>query len=277
MLYLIATPIGNLEDITLRALSVLKSCDYVLAEDTRKTQILLSHFKISKKCISFQKFSEKKQEAKVLADLQNDKNIALLSDAGTPLISDPGESLVKACIKQKLPLTALPGACSPINALVLSGFQSIPFQFRGFLKRKAGELKKQILQMLSYSGTSIAFESPHRLIASLKLLQKLDPERKISVAREMTKMFEESVQGTAEELIEYFSDDNHPLKGEIVLLMEEKEYPLENNNENDPNYLELEELLTILKEKFSLTNKEALKLAAKILKTKKNVLYKKSL
>ncbi len=271
MLYLIATPIGNLEDITLRALTILKSCDYVLAEDTRKTQILLSHFKISKKCISFEKFSEQKKEANILADLKADKNIALLSDAGTPLISDPGESLVQACIKQKLPFTALPGACSPINALVLSGFQSIPFQFRGFLKRKAGELKKQILQMLSYSGTSIAFESPHRLIASLKLLKKLDPERKISVVREMTKVFEESVQGTAEELIEYFSDANHPLKGEIVLLIEEREYPLENEN------IELEELLNILKEKFSLTNKEALKLAAKILKTKKNVLYKKSL
>ena len=271
MLYLIATPIGNLEDITLRALSILKSCDYVLAEDTRKTQILLSHFHISKKCLRFEKFSEKKQEAKVLKDLHNQKNIALLSDAGTPLISDPGESLVAACIKQKLPLTALPGACSPINALVLSGFQSFPFQFRGFLNRKAGELKNQLLQMLSYSGTSIAFESPRRLIGSLKLLKKLDPTRKIAIAREMTKMFEESLQGTAEELIEHYEDAKNKLKGEIVILIEEKEYPLETQD------LELDKLLNILKEKFSLTNKEALKMAAKILKTKKNVLYKKSL
>lgn len=267
MLYLVATPIGNLEDITLRALKVLKSCDYILAEDTRKAKILLNHFQIEKKCKSFQKFSEKKQEAEILGDLKNGKEIALLSDAGTPLISDPGESLVQACVEKGLALTALPGACSVINALVLSGLAAAPFQFKGFLSKKTNELKKELMQMLFFQGTSIAFESPHRLMETLKMIDQLDPKRKVAVAREMTKMFEESISGTAEKLIRHFAEN--PLKGEIVLLIEKNAI-----SEAD---IELNELLEILKEQFALSTKEALKMAAKILKIKKNVLYKKSL
>ena len=191
----------------------------------------------------------------------------LLSDAGTPLIADPGESLIRACVKENLSFTALPGACSVINALVLSGFSSSVFQFRGFLKRKAGELKKQLLKMLAYRGTSIIFETAKRLLSSLKMIDTLDPQRQLTVAREMTKMFEEIAKGRAKDLIEHFS--KRPIKGEIVLLMEEKEFPLEN--------LALEELLETLKEQFALSNKEALKMAAKILNKKKSDLYKKSL
>ncbi|MFA5250481.1 MAG: 16S rRNA (cytidine(1402)-2'-O)-methyltransferase [Parachlamydiales bacterium] len=267
MLYLIATPIGNLEDITLRALKILRECDYILAEDTRNSGVLLRHFQITKKCLAFEKFSEKKLEEKILEDLEKGQKIALISDAGTPLISDPGESLVRSCLKKKLPFTYLPGACSVIGALVLSGFKNSPFQFRGFLEKKTEKLKEQLRRLLAYRGTSVAFESPHRIEKTLKALQKLDPKRNLAVAREMTKLFEETRRGKPAELIEHFS--KNPPKGEIVLIIEEGPCPLEE--------IKPEELLEILKEEFALSTKEALKMAAKILKTKKNQLYKKLL
>ncbi len=266
MLYISAIPIGNLEDITLRVLRILKSCDYILAEDTRKAKILLSHYKIPKKVFKFEKFSEKKKETGILQDLEEGKEIVLLSDAGVPLICDPGENLIKACQKKRLKVTALPGACSVINALVLSGFNTEPFQFLGFLKRKDKEKKRQILKMLFFSGTSIIFESAKRILSFLKLIQQLDPQREIVIAREMTKLFEEIKRGTAEELLEYYTE--MPLKGEIVLLTGERKNFLE--AEKFP----LEDLLQVLQEEFGLSKKEALKMAAKILKQKKSGLYK---
>lgn len=266
MLYLTATPIGNLEDISLRALRVFRECDYILAEDTRKALVLLRHFKIQKKVLKFEKFSEKKREARVLADLQGGKNIVLISDAGTPLISDPGESLVRGCIARNLKFTALPGSCSVINALVLSGMVSSIFQFRGFLKRKDSERRLQLLQILSYGGTSVVFETAPRLLKTLEQIYELDPGRELAVAREMSKKFEEVRRGTVSDLIGYFSRCSP--KGELVLIVKEREFPLED--------LKLEELLKILREKFALSNKEALKKASKILKRKKSELYKQA-
>ncbi len=268
MLYLISTPIGNLSDISFRAISTLKEVDYILAEDTRLSLKLLDRYEIKKKIFSFHKFKEKSEERRIIEDLQNGKNIALISDAGTPLISDPGESLVKKCQDENIPYTHIPGACSVINSLVLSGYKTAPFQFLGFLEKKESALKKQLTQMLFFQGTSLAFETPHHIINPLTLFQIVAPDCKIIITREMTKKFEEIINGTAAELITHFTKKEP--KGEMVFVIERKDLF------SSPD-IALNELLEILQQNFSLPFKEALKMAAKILKTKKSELYKKTL
>ncbi|HSW72474.1 MAG TPA: 16S rRNA (cytidine(1402)-2'-O)-methyltransferase [Chlamydiales bacterium] len=266
MLYLIASPIGNLGDITLRALEILKKCDYILCEDTRRSRILLDHFGIQKPLKSFHKFSEKKEERGILGDLRQGMEIGLLSDAGTPTIADPGRDLIVRVIEEGLPFTALPGPCSLIQGLVLSGFPSERFQFLGFLSKKESEELKVLKSMLFFNGTSICYVPPNRLINTLECLEELSANANLGVARELTKIHEECVRGNPTTLISHFK--NNPPKGEIVLLVEKGKIEEEE--------IPLEELLPLLQESFSLSLKEAIKMAAKLLGKPKKIIYNKT-
>ncbi len=263
MLFLVATPIGNLGDISERALETLRSSDLILCEDTRHSQILLRHFGIEKPLLSFHQFNEKEREERVLTHLREDRTVSLLSDAGTPLISDPGHWLIQACVREDLPFSLIPGPCSPIQALALSGFETDRFQFIGFLPREAGPLKAKLLASLFYRGTTIAFESPQRILASLKAIEKISPERELAVARELTKTYEECRRGTASELIAHFQEKKP--RGEIVLLLREGTPPDEE--------IGIVEMIEILQELHGLTSKEAIKAAAKLKDLPKSEIY----
>ncbi len=216
-LYLVSTPIGNLRDLTCRALEILKKVDYVLCEDKRKAQILFSFYKLKKPLVLFHKFCEKKQEKKILEDLKQEKEIALISEAGTPIICDPGESLLQKVIEEKLVFEVIPGACSVITALLISGFDPSRFQFVGFLPKKKGARKTLLQEMLAFPGTSLAFESPYRIIATLEILQTLSENASVALARELTKKYEECLRGTPAYLLQHFA--RKPPKGEFTLLL----------------------------------------------------------
>lgn len=217
MLYLVATPIGNLSDITFRAIEILKSCDYILCEDTHHSQHLLHHYQIHKPLQSYHKFNEAATEQQILHDLTTGKQIALISDAGTPGISDPGARLVKLCTEHHISVTSIPGPCAAIQALAQSGLDTDRFQFWGFLPKKEGDLRRSLQEILSYAGTTICYESPNRLLDVLQLLDAIAPTRHLVVCRELTKKFEETQRGTAKALWDHWQ--HHPLKGEIVLLI----------------------------------------------------------
>lgn len=269
MLYLVATPIGNLKDITLRALEILKECDYILCEDTRYTAILLKHFEIKKPLESFHKFNEKLKENKIILDLKNGLTVALVSDAGTPGISDPGAKLVQACIQEEIQVTSIPGPCAAVVALSCSGLASDRFQFFGFLPRKAGELKTVLQEILTYPSTTVCYESPHRLLKVLEAIHQLAPERRLVVARELTKKHEELNRGTALEQINHFQ--SNVLKGEIVLLISGK---TDSKQEADWSQLSPEEHVSLLEKEYKLSRQEAIKMAAKIRGVPKREIYK---
>lgn len=212
MLYLVATPIGNLSDFSSRAQETLQSVDYILCEDTRTSRVLLEKYHIKKPLKSFHKFNETLNTASILQDLAKGLSIALISDAGTPTVSDPGEKLIASCIQHNLPLTHIPGPSALITALVLSGFPSSPFQFLGFLPKKPHDYKKALSDLLSYPGTTLIYESPHRLTTLLSLLP---PERNLSISRELTKKFEQTLRGPAKELRAHF--EIHPPRGEFTV------------------------------------------------------------
>jgi 16S rRNA (cytidine1402-2'-O)-methyltransferase len=216
MLYLVATPIGNLEDITIRALNTLRSCDYVLCEDTRHSGRLLKHFEISKPLKSFHKFNEAKREEMLISDLKSGLNVALISDAGTPCLSDPGCRLVARCVAEGIKIVPIPGACAAIAGLIGSGFDTDSFHFYGFLPKKSGQLTTKLKQILENKTTAICYESPHRILKVLKILVELDPDCPIVIARELTKKFEEFLRGTAQSLL--ISCTARPPKGELVVL-----------------------------------------------------------
>ncbi|MBE0653399.1 MAG: 16S rRNA (cytidine(1402)-2'-O)-methyltransferase [Bacteroidales bacterium] len=217
---MVPTPIGNLQDITLRALDVLKKADLILAEDTRKSSILLKHYQISSPLQSFHKFNEHKNLGYIMRQLSEGKEIALISDAGTPGISDPGFLLVRECIKNEIEVETLPGATAFIPALVNSGLPSERFCFEGFLPQKKGRNKK-MEELKEEKRTMIFYESPFRLLKTLELFSTwFGSERKAAVARELTKIHEETVRGSLEELMEYFKEKT--IKGEIVIVVEGK-------------------------------------------------------
>lgn len=217
-LYVIPTPIGNLEDMTFRAVRVLKEVDFILAEDTRTSGILLKHFGISTKMLSHHKFNEHKSVEHITDKIRSGLNFALISDAGTPSISDPGFLLVKTCIENGVEIECLPGATAFVPALVVSGLPSDRFCFEGFLPQKKGKNKK-VQSLVSEERTMIFYESPFRLVKTLELfMQYFGFERKACVSREISKMYEENVRGTLKELTEYFSSKT--VKGEIVIVIE---------------------------------------------------------
>jgi 16S rRNA (cytidine1402-2'-O)-methyltransferase len=216
MLYVVATPIGNLGDITVRALEVLKSVDVIAAEDTRYSGMLLKHFEIKKPLVSYHEHNEAMRTAQLVDRLAGDENVALITDAGTPALSDPGARLIRACIERGLPLTIIPGPSSILAALVGSGFSTERFYFGGFLPVKSGQRERELRAMAERGETTIFFESPYRLTKTLAVCTDIMPDRQLCVARELTKKFEEFRHGIASELLAHY--EAHPPKGEIVLV-----------------------------------------------------------
>ena len=218
MLYVVATPIGNLGDITLRALEILKDVDLIAAEDTRHSGILLKHYQIKKPLISYHEHNEAMRTAQLIERLAVGEKIALITDAGTPGLSDPGARLIRECIKRELPFTVIPGPSSIATALVGSGFSAERFFFGGFLPNKSGQRERELrVAAAAREETSIYFESPYRLTKTLKTCGEIMPDRQLCVARELTKKFEEFRRGTPAELLIHY--EAHPPKGEIVLVI----------------------------------------------------------
>ena len=217
MLYVVATPIGNLRDITLRALEVLKAVDLVAAEDTRHSGMLLKHFEIKKPLLSYHEHNEAMRTAQLVERLAAGEKIALITDAGTPGLSDPGARLIRECIKRELPFTVIPGPSSIPTALVGSGFSTDKFFFGGFLPVKSGQRERELRTAADREETTIFFESPYRLTKTLKACIDVMPDRQLCVARELTKKFEEFRRGAASELLAHY--EAKPAKGEIVLLI----------------------------------------------------------
>jgi len=219
MLYVVATPIGNLGDITLRAIETLKSVDVVAAEDTRRSGMLLKHLGIKKPFISYHEHNEATRTTELVGRLARGENVALITDAGTPALSDPGLRLIRECIKREVPFTIIPGPSSILTALVGSGFSTHKFSFRGFLPVRSGQRERELRAAAESEATVIFFESPYRLTKTLAACVDIMSDRQLCVARELTKKFEEFRSGTANELLAHYQ--LHPPKGEIVLVISE--------------------------------------------------------
>ena len=266
-LYIVATPIGNLEDITLRALRILKEVDLIAAEDTRNTLKLLNHFEISKPLISYHRHNEEVKKNILIEKLKNGENIAIVSDAGTPGISDPGEEVIKEAIKENICVIPIPGACAMVNALICSGIDTKEFTFLGFLPINK-KLRKQKLEEIRISTkTIVLYEAPHKIEQTLSDLKDILEKRNIVLAREITKIHEEFIRMEINELIEYAKG----IKGEIVLIIEGNENV---QIQNDLNNLTLEEHYKFY-ENQGLEKKEIIKKIAKDRNLSKNEVYKK--
>jgi len=217
-LYLVPTPIGNLQDISLRALELLKSVDLILAEDTRKTGILLKHFSISRPLRSHHKFNEHREIDRLTDEIKKGKNMALVSDAGTPGISDPGFLLLRKCIEEGIEVETLPGATAFVPALLNSGLPCDRFCFEAFLPVKKGRASR-IAELSKEKRTVVIYESPHRLLKTLKqFAEQAGESRRVSVSREISKIHEETVRGSLADLVKHFTENNP--RGEIVLVLE---------------------------------------------------------
>ena len=276
ILYIVATPIGNLDDITLRAIKTLQEADLIAAEDTRHTLKLLNHLEISKPMISYhrhnvEKINKKKDFVIAFSDyneLKNGKNIALVSDAGTPGICDPGEEVIKKCIELGIKIVPIPGACAMINSLICSGIDTKEFTFLGFLPLNKKLRKKKLEEIEKSNKTVIIYEAPHKLETTLKDLQKiLNEERKITLAREITKIHEEFIRGNINEIIQ----KSENLKGEIVLIIEGNK---ESEEENSLNNLTIEEHYKFY-ENQGFSKKDIIKKVAKDRNMNKNEVYQK--
>jgi len=216
-LYLVATPIGNLEDITLRALRVLRECSVVAAEDTRHTGQLLTHFGLRKQMISYFRFNEARRGAEILDRLRCGETVALVTDAGSPGISDPGERIVAEVLASGLRVESIPGACALVAGLTASGLPTESFHFAGFLPHKSGQRARRLAELGAIPGTLVLYESPFRVERLLGELQRILPGRRVVLARELTKKFEEWLRGTPEELLAEWS--RRPRKGEFVVMI----------------------------------------------------------
>lgn len=216
-LYLVATPIGNLEDITLRALRTLRECDLIAAEDTRHTGQLLRHYEISKPMISYFKFNEARRSEEIIERLRSGQTIAVVTDAGTPGISDPGERVVRAVLRAGCRVEAVPGPCAFVAALTASGLDTAAFHFAGFLPHKSGQRRNALEQLKERGVTIVLYESPYRIEKLLGELAEIMPGRTVVLARELTKKFEEYLRGTPAELLAHFS--KRQPRGEFVVLI----------------------------------------------------------
>ena len=269
ILYIVATPIGNLEDITIRAINILKEVDCIAAEDTRHTLKLLNHLEISKPLISYHRHNEETKSDILLEKLKNGENIALVSDAGTPGICDPGEEIICKCIEEKIKIVPIPGACAIVNALICSGLDTKKFLFLGFLSINKKIRKEELEKIKNSQETIIIYEAPHKLKETLKDLSNILENRKITIARELTKIHEEFVRGTAKELLETFQE----VKGEMVLIIEKNQVKIKTNEEILAN-LTLEEHYNYYEEK-GFEKKEIIKKIAKDRNLPKNEIYQK--
>lgn len=266
-LYIVATPIGNLEDITLRAIQILKSVDLIAAEDTRHTLKLLNHLEISKPLISYHRHNEDIKTGVLIGKLLEGQNVALVSDAGTPGICDPGEVVIKKCIEEKIEVIPIPGACAMINALIISGIDTKEFTFLGFLPLNKKLRKEKLDEVRQSEKTIILYEAPHKLNSTLKDLKEILEDRQVVLARELTKIHEELVRGNIEEIIEKAEN----LKGEMVLIIEGNK---KGNIKYEFKNLSLEEQYKLY-EKQGFEKKEIIKKIAKDRGLSKNEVYQK--
>ena len=264
-LYLVATPIGNLEDITLRALKILKEVDLIAAEDTRNTLKLLNHFKITKPLISYHRHNEEIKVDNLISKLKNGENIAVVSDAGTPGISDPGEVIVKSAIENNIEVIPIPGACAAINALIASGLDTKEFTFDGFLPLNKKARREKLNELKNETKTAIIYEAPHKLQNTLEDLKKIVEKRKIVLGREITKIHEEFIRGNIDEII----SKNTNLKGEMIILLEGA---TKKEEEKNINKLSIEEHYNYYKN-LGLDKKEIIKKISKDRGVSKNEIY----
>ena len=267
-LYLVATPIGNLEDITIRALNVLKEVDLIAAEDTRHTLGLLNHFEISKPLISYYKQTEKARSEILIEKLKEGKNIAIVSDAGTPGISDPGEEIVKVAIENSIEIIPIPGACAAINALIASGLSTKEFSFIGFLSAVKKEKKEKLEEIKYETRTLILYEAPHKLKGTLEMILEVLGDRKIVLARELTKIHEEFIRDKVSSIL----DRIETIKGEFVILIEGSSVSKKDIEEENINSLSLDEHYDLYKNE-GLSKKEIIKKIAKDRNVNKNEIY----
>lgn len=269
ILYVVATPIGNLEDITLRALKILKEVDLIAAEDTRQTLKLLNHFEISKPLISYHRHNEEIKTEILIKKLKEGQNIALVSDAGTPGICDPGEEVIKKCIEENINVIPIPGACALINALIGSGIDTSNFIFLGFLPLNKKLRNQKLKEIKNSIYTTIIYEAPHKLNSTLKDLKEIIEDRQIVLARELTKIHEEFIRGNISEILE----KSNEIKGEIILVIEGRKVIQE---ENSLNNLSLEEHYKYY-EAEGLNKKDIIKKIAKDRNVNKNEIYQRFL
>lgn len=252
-LYLVATPIGNLEDMTFRAVRTLKEVDYIYCEDTRTSKTLLDHYEINTKLKSVHLFNENEISAEIIKNVKEGLNIAIISDAGLPVISDPGWIVVKEAIDADIDVVVIPGASAGISALIASGITAHPFYFAGFLNSKASKRKEELKKLYQKEETIIFYESPHRIEETLKILVELYPNRKMVLARELTKKHEEYLRGTPEELLSVVDT----IKGEMVIILEGNNNP-ETDIVKDLNGLTIEEHYNYYIEQ-NMSDKDAMK------------------
>lgn len=271
-LFLVPTPIGNLKDITLRALEVLKEVDIIAAEDTRQTLKLLNHFEIRKSLMSYHKHNEQAKGDEIISKLKEGKNIAIVTDAGTPGISDPGAIVVSKCIDENIEFEVLPGATAITTALVYSGLDTTKFLFRGFIPRETKERKILLDEIKHSKETLIFYESPHRILSTLTFLRDNLGNRKIALCRELTKLYEEIKRGTIDELIEEMKDKN--IKGEFVMVVEGlSDEEIEKNNRKKWEDISIKEHIELLMSEGN-SKKESIKMVAKERNLPKSEVYK---
>ncbi len=267
-LYLVATPIGNLEDITLRALRILKEVDLIAAEDTRHTLKLLNHFEISKPLISYYKQNESTRSAELVEKLKIGKNIAIVSDAGTPGISDPGEQIVKCCIQANIEVVPIPGACALVNALICSGITTREFCFLGFLSAVKKERREKLEELKYETKTLIFYEAPHKLKNTLEEMLQIFGDREIVLARELTKMHEEFIRGNLSDILENIDTP----KGEFVIIVDGNSESKKDVEIKRINQMTLEEQYKFY-ENQGLSKKDIIKQIAKDRGMNKNEIY----
>lgn len=261
--YLIPTPIGNMDDITLRAIKTLEKVDVIFCEDTRVTALLLDHLKIKKKLISSHKFNESANKDKFLSYLEENKEVGIVTDRGTPIISDPGYDLVKVAIENEYNVVALPGPTAFVPALIASGLSPQPFLFYGFLNNKESKRKKELEELKEEKSTMIFYESPHRIVETLENMKTILGNRNISISREITKKFEEIYRGKISDIIREMIE----IKGELVIVVSG------NNEEKKYDHLSVIEHVNLyIKE--GMTSKEAIKKVSLDRGKNKNEIYK---
>ena len=265
-LYIVATPIGNLEDITLRALRVLKEVDLIAAEDTRQTLKLLNHYEINKPLISYHRHNEETKSEILIEKLRNGENIALVSDAGTPGICDPGEEVIKKAIEDNIEVIPIPGACAMINALIVSGISTKEFEFLGFLPLNKKLRRQKLKEIENSSKTIIIYEAPHKMKTTLGDLKEILKDRKIVLARELTKIHEEFIRKSIDELL----SEIDTIKGEMILIIEGNKIDTEECKNFDE--ISLEDHYKLYEEK-GLNKKEIIKQIAKDRNVNKNEIY----
>jgi len=267
-LFIVSTPIGNLEDITLRAIKTLQDVDLILAEDTRHSAKLISHFQIPKRLIAFHDHNEKNHYIKIIEKLKDGFNIALISDAGTPLINDPGFNLVRSAKQENINVVPIPGPSSPIAALSASGLPADSFTFFGFIPTKDSDRTKFLEKLKYFSGTSIFFESPSRILKTITLVKEIfGSKRNICLAKEISKIHETIITGDINEIMHYLEESPDHQKGEFVVLVEGV-----NNKQIDEKLVLLNEIIPHLLKEMSAS--KAAKLAAKITSLDKDTCYR---